>query len=173
MTLYESRRLFTLAQPIAAMEISTNLSDGSHVVAVPERLRGLGELLLLAPSTAQGRTQDHYQEMHATRWILDTGTGALEVVPQDWFNEGSYDFAIIGLRVQPVCLTPVRLSAKESDSACLSSIPPIARSPSGSSPTSSITPSAIEARRSLHRNRWGRFRLGDLAEHGVGKLFGL
>lgn len=91
MTLYESRRLFTLAQPIAAMEISTNLSDGSHVVAVPERLRGLGELLLLAPSTAQGRTQNHYREMHATRWILDTGTGALEVVPQDWFNEGSYD----------------------------------------------------------------------------------
>ena len=86
------QRLLSLAAPVAAVEFSTSLSDGSHALPIPESLRGLGELPLLAPSTADGRRQDHSSQMHQRLWLLDTATGTLRVAPQDWFNQGPYDF---------------------------------------------------------------------------------
>ena len=86
-----SQRLVTAVEPSGVFEISTALPDGSHALTVPEPFRQLGELLLLAASTADGR-EDHFNEMHQRLWIIKPSTGELSVVPQDWFNRGSYDF---------------------------------------------------------------------------------
>ncbi len=86
------RRFHAGAPPLADLVLSTALDDGHHSIAIPEPLRGEGELLILAHSTAEGRRENHYDTMHLRLWLLDTGSGALTIVPQDWFNSGSYDF---------------------------------------------------------------------------------
>jgi hypothetical protein len=87
-----SQRLATNSEPESVFEIATHLADGAHTLSVPAQFQGLGEILMLAPSTAEGRRHDHFREMSECLWILNTDTGSLSVIPQDWFNEGSYDF---------------------------------------------------------------------------------
>lgn len=87
-----SRRLLTLSEPVAAFEIPTALADGPHVLSIPAPFRDLGELLMLAASPSDGRREDHFNAMHQRLWIVDCGTGALEIAAQDWFNHGPYDF---------------------------------------------------------------------------------
>lgn len=87
-----TRRLVTATPPIAAMELSTAIEDGAHSLVVPDELRSFGELLVLASSTAGGRRENHFDEMHQRLWVLDLSAGHVEVIPQDWFNRGSYDF---------------------------------------------------------------------------------
>ena len=78
--------------PVAELVISTSLPDGTNAVSVPPILRGLGEVLFPVHSTANERRSNFFDQMHLRLWILDTATGALEIVPQDWFNSGPYDF---------------------------------------------------------------------------------
>jgi hypothetical protein len=77
---------------LASLALSTALEDGIHTVVLPAALQEAGELLVLADSTADGRRSNHYDEMHLRLWMLDTAGGRLEIIPQDWFNAGRYDF---------------------------------------------------------------------------------
>jgi hypothetical protein len=43
-----SARFFTSTDPLAVVELSTALKDGSHVVSIPEVFSGLGDLFFLA-----------------------------------------------------------------------------------------------------------------------------
>ncbi len=85
-------RFTTASEPLSVFEFSTGLADGTHQLELPVHFHGLGELLLLAPSTAGGRKEDDFREMYQRLWILDPRNGVLEAVPQDWFNESPYDF---------------------------------------------------------------------------------
>lgn len=85
-------RFYAEAEELATVALSTALEDGVHSLTLPDALRGAGELLVLAHSTAGGRRENHFDTMHLRLWILDTAAGRLEVIPQDWFNSGSYDF---------------------------------------------------------------------------------
>lgn len=87
-----SSRFFAASGELASVALSTALDDGAHDVVLPTELTDAGELLVLAHSTADGRRENHYDVMHLRLWILDTERGRLEIVPQDWFNEGAYDF---------------------------------------------------------------------------------
>jgi hypothetical protein len=77
---------------LATAAISTALADGAHELSLPKEMTEVGELLVLAHSTADGRRENHYDEMHLRLWILDASRRTLEIIPQDWFNDGSYDF---------------------------------------------------------------------------------
>jgi len=77
---------------IATAFLSTALDDGEHHVELPGALQRLGELLILAESTAGGRMPATSDRPNLRLWILDTATGRLEIVPQDWYNTGPYDF---------------------------------------------------------------------------------
>ena len=85
-------RFLAAAGEVDRVALSTALADGSHQITLPPALRGVGELLLLAPSTAEGRRQNHFDQMHLRLWVLDAVGGTLDIVPQDWFNGGPYDF---------------------------------------------------------------------------------
>lgn len=85
-------RFYAEAGEVASVALSTALEDGSHHVTLPDALRDTGELLVLAHSTANGRRENDYDAMHLRLWVLDTGRGSLEIIPQDWFNHGPYDF---------------------------------------------------------------------------------
>jgi hypothetical protein len=85
-------RFHVASGEVASVVISTALFDKVHDVSLPAEMAGAGELLVLAHSTAEGRRENHFDVMHLRLWILDMGLGRLEIVPQDWFNEGAYDF---------------------------------------------------------------------------------
>ena len=87
-----ARRFFAATTPIADVALPTTFQDGRHSVDLPVALRGEGELLILATSTADGRRENHFDQMHLRLWLLNTSTGSLDIVPQDWFNAGPYDF---------------------------------------------------------------------------------
>jgi hypothetical protein len=88
----KSRRFYAEGGMIAEFAIPTDLDDGVHEVLIPSEFSSCGELLVLAHSTAQGRVENHFDTMHLRLWVLDCRSGKLEIVPQDWYNEGSYDF---------------------------------------------------------------------------------
>ena len=85
-------RFFATHGQMTNFALSTALDDGIHSVDVPAELREAGELLILTHSTADGRRENHFDEMHLRLWLLDPAQGRLEIVPQDWFNDGAYDF---------------------------------------------------------------------------------
>jgi hypothetical protein len=85
-------RFYAAAGEVASVPLSTALEDGVHSVSLPDLFRGMGELLVLAASTAGGRDGNHWDTPHLRLWILDTQAGRLEIIPQDWYNEGPYDF---------------------------------------------------------------------------------
>jgi hypothetical protein len=86
-------RFYAEGGELATVALSTALADGVHEVTLPESLRDLGEVLVLAHSTAHGRRENHHDTMHLCLWILDTVGGRLTILPQDWFNNGKYDFS--------------------------------------------------------------------------------
>jgi hypothetical protein len=88
----KSSPFYTGSGEVATTLLSTALDDGDHSVALPALFREAGELLLIVDSTAGGRRGNNYDEVHIRLWILDSAAGRLEIVPQDWFNEGAYDF---------------------------------------------------------------------------------
>lgn len=91
-TLGPASRFYASSGETASVALSTALDDNIHSVEIPQPLREAGELLILAHSTADGRRENHFDEMHLRLWILDAPSGRLEIVPQDWFNNGAYDF---------------------------------------------------------------------------------
>ena len=58
----------------------------------------IDELLVLADSTANLAARDYWMQMHLTIWIIRPRDRTVDVVPQDWFNQGNYDFAYQGVR---------------------------------------------------------------------------
>ena len=85
-------RFHAASGELASAALSTALDDGLHHVALPPALADAGELLVLAHSTAHARRGNDDDAMHLCLWILDASSGRLEIVPQDWFNRGNYDF---------------------------------------------------------------------------------
>jgi hypothetical protein len=83
---------FAASGELATALLSTALDDGVHAVPLPPLFRDAGEVLLPVDSTAGGRREDHFNEMHLRLWILDLAAGRLEIVPQDWYNHGAYDY---------------------------------------------------------------------------------
>jgi hypothetical protein len=88
----QNSRFYATSGELASIALSTALGDGTHHLKLPKELSCSGELLVLVHSTADGRRENHYDTMHLRLWILDAERGRLEIVPQDWFNEGAYDF---------------------------------------------------------------------------------
>jgi hypothetical protein len=85
-------RFYAEGGEIASVALSTALDDGVHEVEVPEALQKAGEQFVLVGSTADGRRDNYFDQMHLRLWVLDPMQRRLEIIPQDWFNGGPYDF---------------------------------------------------------------------------------
>ena len=80
------------AGEVASVAVRTSLPDGRTRCAFPDAMHELDELLVLTHSTADGEQSDYHDAMSLRLWIIRPREGTIEVIPQDWFNRGDYDF---------------------------------------------------------------------------------
>jgi hypothetical protein len=80
------------AGQIASSRVPTSLPDGRTGFAFASAMQELDELLVLVHSTAGGATSNYADDMRLRLWIVRPVDGTVDVVPQDWFNHGAYDF---------------------------------------------------------------------------------
>lgn len=85
-------RFYAATGEVASIAIPTALEDGVHGVALPQAMRDAGELLVLAESTAPGTPEERDDKTRLRLWILEPEGGRLEIIPQDWYNKGAFDF---------------------------------------------------------------------------------
>ena len=71
-------------------EFSSNVSEGIHTLAPPPPFLELPELLVLADYGPEGG--NHFDKMFRAIFAFDFKANRVTVIPQRWFNEGTYDF---------------------------------------------------------------------------------
>ncbi len=76
----------------SCLSISRELDDGKHEVVFPAQFKDLGELLMLAHSTAGGKTSNFTDQMNLALYVIIPEQNTVTVIPQDWFNKGRFDF---------------------------------------------------------------------------------
>ena len=86
------RRSAIAAGEVASVAVPTSLDDGLNRLAFPEAMHEIDELLVLAHSTAGGVESNYDDQMRLQLWIIRPRDGTIDVIPQDWFNRGDYDF---------------------------------------------------------------------------------
>ena len=87
-----TRGFWTATPPTCAVSLSTSLSDGEHRLPLPSALAAFGPIVAPVKSTADGRRDDGWEQIHQRLWWIDGDRGTLRVLPQDWYNRGPYDF---------------------------------------------------------------------------------
>lgn len=76
----------------AELIINTNLNFGIHKLEVPDELKLCKEILILANSTTQGQESNYRDKMSLSLFIVNFENKTVEIIPQDWFNKGAFDF---------------------------------------------------------------------------------
>lgn len=90
--LNQNNKIGLIGSPIAELTLKTTLNFGIHKLDIPEDFKCLGEILLLAKSNAIGQESNYWDKMSLSLFILDCKKETVEIIPQDWFNKGSFDF---------------------------------------------------------------------------------
>jgi hypothetical protein len=70
---------------VSACSVPAYLPAGTHRFPLPSEFREIDELLILAHCTTTA-------EMNLALHIVRPRENTIEVIPQDWFNKGNYDF---------------------------------------------------------------------------------
>ena len=81
-----TERIFAKVEPSADFEFSAELKEGMQELSVPEPLRGLKELPMIARRGATGE-----DDAACAVFILYPHAGLVEVLPQRWFNRKQFD----------------------------------------------------------------------------------
>jgi hypothetical protein len=71
---------------------STTLSEGTHPISTPPEFSGLPEVLVLADFGPADMASNHWDKMCRAIFAFDFKSQAVTVFPQNWFNDGKYDF---------------------------------------------------------------------------------
>ncbi|MHC4212987.1 MAG: hypothetical protein ACYSWP_06375 [Planctomycetota bacterium] len=71
---------------IGSLNIPNHLSEGTHTVCFPGALETVKELLVLYHNNIYPEKTD------LCLMIAKPKNGSVEIIPQDWFNKGEYDF---------------------------------------------------------------------------------
>ena len=91
-TLNRKNKIGFIGIPTAKLTIRTNMEFGMHSVQIPQEFKSFGEILILAKSKADGQQSNYWDKMSLALFILNCETETLEIVAQDWFNNGAFDF---------------------------------------------------------------------------------
>ncbi len=79
--------------PVARMSYATYLSPGTHSLEeVPTDFASLGEILVLANHAPREQTTNVPSPPSLAILAFDFNAKSVTVMPQDWYNRGSYDF---------------------------------------------------------------------------------
>jgi hypothetical protein len=81
--------VFEGGNPIA-YEFLSNASEGTHAIDPPLPFLELPEVLVLADFGSEDG--NHFDKMFRAIFAFDFKARQVSVIPQRWFNEGSYDF---------------------------------------------------------------------------------
>lgn len=76
----------------ARYEIVTSIEAGIHAIAPPREFSELHEVLVLADYGPAELSSNYWDRMSRAIFAFDFQSRQLEVIPQDWFNKGGYDF---------------------------------------------------------------------------------
>ncbi|HOE26576.1 MAG: hypothetical protein IT574_01145 [Candidatus Aureabacteria bacterium] len=78
---------------IADFTCFTALPSGRHNLAdLPPAFATIEETLVLADYCPNGKPSNYFDQMCRAIFAFDFRGGRVEVIPQDWFNDGKYDF---------------------------------------------------------------------------------
>ncbi|HEV2912395.1 MAG TPA: hypothetical protein VGX92_03670 [Pyrinomonadaceae bacterium] len=75
-------KVFQRNGEVSSFRIQTSMNEGQHELKLPDAFSELDEILVLAHSTAG----------NLCLFIVKPKEESLEIIPQDWFNKGPYDF---------------------------------------------------------------------------------
>jgi hypothetical protein len=74
---------------LESCDIPISLPMGKSHFRFPARLASVSEILVLAQNISQGRDE---RTMTQCIYCLKPQEGTIEVIPQEWFNQGQFDF---------------------------------------------------------------------------------
>jgi hypothetical protein len=75
-------RVWTDGGLVAETQVPSGLFPGEHYHPFPQEMQELEELLVLAAPAAD----------QLALWVVNVRLGQIEVFPQDWFNQGNFDY---------------------------------------------------------------------------------
>lgn len=90
--LNQNNKIGFLGKCDAKLIIKTNLTFGTHKLIVPDEFKAFKEILILAKSSAEGQESNFWDKMSLSLFIVNFENETVEVIPQEWFNNGSFDF---------------------------------------------------------------------------------
>lgn len=90
--LNQNNKVGFIGEAVSKLTVNTTLDFGIHLLTVPNDFKNLGEILILANSNAVGQETNYWDKMSLSLFILNFKGESLEIIPQDWFNKGSFDF---------------------------------------------------------------------------------
>jgi len=71
----------------------STIPHGLHDLAnVPQAFTQIKETLVLADYCPEGKTSNNFDQMCRAIFVFDFVSARVNVLPQDWFNKGNYDF---------------------------------------------------------------------------------
>lgn len=73
-------------------ELVTSIDAGIHAIGPPPEFGELPETLVLADFGPSEVSSNYADRMYRAIFAFDFSAGQLEVIPQDWFNGGGYDY---------------------------------------------------------------------------------
>jgi hypothetical protein len=73
-------------------DFSTTVHEGVHRISPPPEFTGLPEVLVLADFGPKEAASNHWDKMCRAIFAFDFKAEQVTVLPQQWFNEGNYDF---------------------------------------------------------------------------------
>jgi hypothetical protein len=91
-TLNGNQKIGVIGKAFSELEIKRTLGFGIHELNIPQEFKLFEEILILAKSNATGQESNYYNKMSLSLYILNFKEETVEVIPQDWFNNGAFDF---------------------------------------------------------------------------------
>lgn len=90
--LNQNNKVGFIGEVVSKLTVKTTLDFGAHKLLAPVEFKNLGEILILAKTNAVGQESNYWDKMSLSLFILNFKSESLEIIPQDWFNKGSFDF---------------------------------------------------------------------------------
>ena len=85
-------KIYFSGESSGKIEIDKNFREGTCKLQVPDIMKNLDELLIYAHSTGDGLISNGFNQSNIALYIINFKNQTLEIVLQDWFNFGPFDF---------------------------------------------------------------------------------
>ena len=79
-------KMYSTVEPMVDWELSAEMAEGTHEIDVPQQLRDVEELLMIAARRAMSKDVPA-----CTFFVLYPHAGLVQVLPQAWFNQNDFE----------------------------------------------------------------------------------